>query len=130
MILDGSPYSEPYEPVLQLGGHKYVSLPDGSCRSHSTLLYLYSFGNRGEGRLAMRFFRWWAVGLILALALVACGGAQTYEGPLPDAAAPLTKAATAVKKGKSIKNKIELSGAPRYIDHPPNHLALVFADRV
>src|SRR5260221_14029910 len=100
MILDGSPYSDPYEAVLQLGGHKHVSLPDGSCRSHSTLLYLYSFGNRGEGRLAMRFFRWWAVGLILALALVACGGGQATHVPLPDAQAPLTKTATEGKKAQ------------------------------
>src|SRR5258708_34745306 len=91
MILDGSPYSEPYEPVLQLGGHKHVSLPDGSCRSHSTLLYLYSFGNRGEGSLAMRFFRWWAVGLILALALVACGGGHATHVPLTVAAGLLGK---------------------------------------
>src|SRR5258708_36738700 len=106
MILDGSPYSEPYEPVLQLGGHKHVSLPDGSCRSHSTLLYLYSFGNRGEGRLAMRFFRWWAVGLILALALVACGGAKATQEPLPVAQAPLAKTETQVKNAKTIKIKI------------------------
>jgi len=78
----------------------------------------------------MRFFRWWAVGLILALALVACGGAKVTDVPLPDAQALLTKAATEVKNAKSIKIKLELSGAPSYVDPPRNLVAFVSANGV
>jgi len=66
----------------------------------------------------MRFFRWCAVGLVMVLTVAACGGSGPTATPipLPDAQSLLTKAAAEVQAAKSIKIKLELTGAPSYVD--------------
>lgn len=76
----------------------------------------------------MRFFRWCAIGLMMAFVLAACGGAKATEVPLPDAQSLLTKAAAEVESAKSIKIKLELTGAPSYVDPPRNLVTFVSAN--
>jgi hypothetical protein len=83
----------------------------------------------------MRFARWWAIGLMVAL-LAACTGpaATPTSEPLPDPQALLNKAALEVRNTKSVKIKLQLSGAPSYVDPPltpggpGNTIAFVSAD--
>jgi hypothetical protein len=63
---------------------------------------------------------------MLVLMLGACTGTAT-EAPLPDAQSLLKKSAAEVKSAKSIKIKLELSGAPSFVD-PDNRVSFVSAN--
>lgn len=58
--------------------------------------------------------RYLLIGLILAL-VTACGGNAT-EAPLPDPLALLETAAKAIQQVKTVHFKLQLTGAPAYID--------------
>jgi hypothetical protein len=78
---------------------------------------------------------WHLSSLLLALALtVSACGASTTPTALPAAAELLSKAASEVRSAKSIKIKIQLSGAPSFVDPPAspggfgNTISFVSAD--
>ncbi|MCC7448268.1 MAG: LppX_LprAFG lipoprotein [Anaerolineae bacterium] len=82
----------------------------------------------------MRFARRWAVSLILLL-ITACTTTQPASPtPLPDAQTLMNKAAQEVKNAKSLKFKLQLSGAPSFVDPPTepggpgNNISFVSAD--
>lgn len=75
----------------------------------------------------MRLFRWSVLGVMLVLVLGACTGTAT-EAPLPEPQTLLKKAAAEVKNAKSIKIKLELTGAPSFVDPPDNRVAFVSAN--
>src|SRR5260370_16352485 len=58
--------------------------------------------------------------LIMSLALGACTGGQgaATPTPMPDAQTLLNKAASEVQNAKSIKIKLQLTGAPSFVDPP------------
>jgi hypothetical protein len=58
--------------------------------------------------------RYLLIGLILAL-VAACGGNAT-EAPLPDPRALLDAAAKAIQQVKTVRFKLQLTGAPAFID--------------
>jgi hypothetical protein len=83
----------------------------------------------------MRNFRLWAIGLTILLTLAACSGNATQTPtPLPDPQTLLNKAAAEVQSAKSIKIKLQLTGAPSYVDPPMepggpgNTIAFISAD--
>jgi hypothetical protein len=71
--------------------------------------------------------------LMLVVLLAACTG-QATEAPLPDAASLLKKAADEVQVVKSFKVKLQVTGAPSYVDPPTipggtgNTIAFISAD--
>ncbi|MEP7289937.1 MAG: LppX_LprAFG lipoprotein [Chloroflexota bacterium] len=84
----------------------------------------------------MRIFRMRALGtviIVMVMALAACSATPT-EAPLPDPQTLLNKAATEVQNAKSIKIKLQLTGAPSYVDPPltlggpGNSIAFISAD--
>ncbi len=73
-----------------------------------------------------RLSRW--IGLILLLGgLTACGGNATNT-PLPDAREALDKAALEVQSAKSLKIKLQVTGAPAFVDPPTNTISFISAD--
>jgi hypothetical protein len=82
----------------------------------------------------MRLARWWALGLVVAL-VVACNPTpQVTQTPAPDPQTLLNTAAAAVRNARSVRIKLQLTGAPSYVDPPPtpggqgNYIAFVSAD--
>jgi hypothetical protein len=82
----------------------------------------------------MRFARWWAFGLVVAL-VVACNSTpKATETPAPDPQTLLNTAAAAVRNARSVRIKLQLTGAPSYVDPPltpggpGNTIAFVSAD--
>ena len=82
----------------------------------------------------MRFARWWALGLVVAL-VVACNSTpKATETPAPDPQVLLDTAAAVVRNAKSVRIKLQLTGAPSYVDPPVtpggpgNYIAFVSAD--
>jgi hypothetical protein len=55
------------------------------------------------------------IGLILVL-VAACGGSAATETPLPDPRAMLDAAAKAIQQVKTVRFKLQLTGAPAFID--------------
>src|ERR1700674_5084433 len=85
----------------------------------------------------MRTARWWAwlIVSLLAVTVVACNPTSSVTPtPLPDPQTLLSNAAQQVKNSKSVQLKIQLSGAPSYVDPPAkpgglgNTIAFVSAD--
>jgi hypothetical protein len=83
----------------------------------------------------LRLVRWWpALGIIALVAACAGTAATPTEVPLPDPQTLLNKAAAEVRNVKSVKIKLQLTGAPSYVDPPQtpggpgNTIAFVSAD--
>lgn len=66
----------------------------------------------------------WLVGL--ALFVTACGGGAS--APLPDARETLTKAAREIRTSKALKIKLQLTGAPSFVNPPDNTISFISAD--
>jgi hypothetical protein len=67
------------------------------------------------------------LGLLISLLglLTACGGGTVT---LPDAREALNKAATEVQSAKSLKIKLQVTGAPAFVDPPTNTISFFSAD--
>ncbi len=77
----------------------------------------------------MRFARWWAICLIgVILAACTTPTTQPTPTPVPDPRTLLTNAAKQVQDSKSVRIKLQLSGAPSYVDPPGNKISFVSAD--
>ncbi len=73
--------------------------------------------------------RWAAViGMSLLLGLSACQSATVTPVSLPDAQTELNKAAQTIRNTKFIKIKLQLSGAPSFVDPPSNKISFISAD--
>ncbi len=75
----------------------------------------------------MRFAHWCVVAGLIVL-LSACQPAAATQAPLPGAQDVLNKAASEIRNAKSVKIKLQLSGAPSYVDPPTNAISFVSAD--
>ncbi|MBX3081120.1 MAG: LppX_LprAFG lipoprotein [Anaerolineae bacterium] len=67
-----------------------------------------------------------ALCLLLALLMTACGGGSTPEA-LPDPTSLLQKAADDIKNIKTLRFKLQVTGAPAFVDYQ-NTIAIVSAD--
>jgi hypothetical protein len=78
----------------------------------------------------MRFARLWAILSMSIIVLSACNTptATPTEVPLPDARTLLSNAAKEVQNAKSVRIKLQLTGAPSYVDPPGNTIAFVSAN--
>jgi LppX_LprAFG lipoprotein len=85
----------------------------------------------------MHMGRWWALGMVVlfgAVLVAACTGTKPTEVPLPDPMSVLAKAAAEVRGAKTLKIKLQLTGAPSYVDPPQtpggigNNIAFVSAN--
>lgn len=85
----------------------------------------------------MRLFRWWAIGIISVLITGLITGCTNPAKPTevpPDPTALLNKAAQEVRNAKSVRIKLQLSGAPSFVDpplnpgDPGNNISFVSAD--
>jgi hypothetical protein len=81
----------------------------------------------------MRIFMLHSLRRLTLIALVgvlaACNtSASTTPTPLPDPNAILNKAAAEIRTAQSLKIKLQLTGAPSYVDPPSNRIAFLSAD--
>jgi hypothetical protein len=78
----------------------------------------------------MRFVRAWAAAAMIILVLTGCNGtANQTPTPLPDAKTLLNRAATEIQNAKSVQVKLQLTGAPAYVD-VTNTIAFISANGV
>ncbi len=77
----------------------------------------------------MRLPRWILfVSFFMVLIAAGCQSAAPTEVPLPNPQDALNKAALEIRNATSIKIKLQLSGAPSYVDPPTNQISFVSAD--
>src|SRR5262245_6495435 len=85
----------------------------------------------------MQMGRWRAFGMVVLFGAVlvgACTSTKPTDVPLPDPLSVLTKAAAEVRGAKALKMKLQLTGAPSYVDPPQtpggigNNIAFVSAN--
>ncbi len=82
----------------------------------------------------MRLARWWALILLVILAAACKPAPKATEIPAPDPQSLLNKAATEIQNATSFHIKLQLTGAPSYVDPPRtpggpgNSIAFVSAD--
>src|SRR5512135_1856141 len=82
----------------------------------------------------MRLARWWALIALIILAAACNPAPKATETPPPDPQSLLNKAATEIRNAKSVRIKLQLTGAPSFVDPPltpggpGNSISFVSAD--
>ncbi len=82
----------------------------------------------------MRLAHWFGLIALLILAAACTPAPKATETPVPNPQSLLNKAATAIQQAKSVHIKLQLTGAPSYVDPPltpggpGNSIAFVSAD--
>ncbi|HVO41840.1 MAG TPA: LppX_LprAFG lipoprotein, partial [Aggregatilineales bacterium] len=75
---------------------------------------------------------WWrrlALIPLIALTAAACSGnVAPTATPVPDPNTILSKAASEIRNAQTVKIKLQLTGAPSYVDPPGNKIAFLSAD--